>query len=193
MQNRGAIKFFAIAFALVCLYQLSFTFVTARVEKKAKEYATNKVAVQQAKELSDGDEVLEIILMDSIAQAREKYYTDSISNLVVYNILVTEYTYKECKERELNLGLDLKGGMNVVLEVSVKDIVNALSGHSQDPVFKQAMKMATEKQKSSGQSFVQLFGESFTEVDPNARLASIFLYEFKDKGITTNSNKRRGS
>lgn len=187
MQNRGAIKFFAIAFALVCLYQLSFTFVTSRVEKKAKEYARNEVAVQQANELADGNKVLETFLMDSIAIARETYYLDSIANVEVYNILVTGYTFKECKEREINLGLDLKGGMNVVLEVSVGDIVNALSGNSQDPVFKEAMKMAYQKQKSSGQGFVTLFGESFNEVDPNARLASIFLYEFKDKGITTNS------
>jgi len=77
--------------------------------------------------------------------------------------------------------------MNVVLEVSVGDIVNALSGNSQDPVFREAMKLAYQKQKNSGQGFVTLFGESFNEVDPNARLASIFLYEFKDKGITTNS------
>ncbi len=187
MQNRGAIKFFAIAFALVCLYQLSFTFVTTRVEKKAKEYATNETAVQEANKLAGGDQILESYLMDSIANARENYYKDSISNVVVYDILVTGYTFKECKEREINLGLDLKGGMNVVLEVSVGDIVNALSGKSQDPVFRQAMSMAYQKQKSSGQGFVALFGESFNEIDPNARLASIFLYEFKDKGITTNS------
>ncbi len=187
MQNRGAIKFFAIAFALVCLYQLSFTFVTSRVEKKAKDYATNETAVQEANKLADGNKALETYFMDSIAVARENYYKDSVSNLVVYDILVAKYTFKECKERELNLGLDLKGGMNVVLEVSVSDIVNALSGNSQDPVFRQAMTLAKQKQTSSGQSFVTLFGESFNEIDPNARLASIFLYEFKDKGITTNS------
>ena len=187
MQNRGAIKFFAIAFALVCLYQLSFTFVTSRVEKKAKEYANNEVAINEAKKLAQGNQGLETYLMDSISTARENYYLDSIANVVVYDILVTGYTFKDCKEREINLGLDLKGGMNVVLEVSVGDIVNALSGNSQDPVFREAMTKAYEKQKNSGQGFVSLFGESFNEVDPNARLASIFLYEFKDKGITTNS------
>ncbi len=187
MQNRGAIKFFAIAFALVCLYQLSFTFVTSRVEKKAKEYATNEVAVQLANKLAKGDEALELYLMDSISKSRDRYYKDSVSNVEVYNILVTGYTYKECKERELNLGLDLKGGMNVVLEVSIGDVVKALSGNSQDPTFKKAMAMAYEKQKNSGKGFVTLFGESFNEVDPNARLASIFLYSFKDKGITTTS------
>ncbi len=187
MQNRGAIRFFAIAFALVCLYQLSFTFVTTRVESKAKDYANSEATIQEAKKLADGNQGLETFLTDSIANAREQYYLDSISNEVVYNILVAEYTFKECKERELNLGLDLKGGMNVVLEVSVVDIVNALSGNSQDPVFREAMTLASQRQKSTGQGFVTLFGEAFNEVDPNARLASIFLYEFKDKGITTNS------
>lgn len=187
MQNRGAIKFFAIAFALVCLYQLSFTFVTSRVESKANEYANSEVAVQQANKLAKGNKALETYLMDSISKSRKKYYEDSVSNVVVYDLLITGYTYKECKERQLNLGLDLKGGMNVVLEVSIREVVNALSGNSQDPVFRKAMTMATEKQKNSGAGFVALFGESFDEIDPNARLASIFLYEFKDKGITTSS------
>ena len=187
MQNRGAIKFFAIAFALVCLYQLSFTFVTSRVETKAKEYATSGIAVQQANKLAKGNKALETYLMDSISKSRKKYYEDSVSNVVVYDLFVTGYTYKECKERQINLGLDLKGGMNVVLEVSIGEVVNALSGNSQDPVFRQAMTMAYEKQKNSGDGFVTLFGESFNEIDPNARLASIFLYEFKDKGITTSS------
>jgi len=187
MQNKGAITFFSISFALVCLYQLSFTLATSRVESHAKDYAVNETAQEQADVLAKGDEVLRGYLMDSIAKKRENYYLDSVANTVIYNIGIDEYTYKECKEREINLGLDLKGGMNVVLSVSVYDIINALSGHSEDPVFVQALQMAKEKQKSSGKDFVTLFGESFQEIDPNARLASIFLYEFKDKGITTNS------
>ncbi len=187
MQNKGAIKFFAISFALVCLYQLSFTVVTSRVEKKAKEYAASSVALQQAKKLAGGNEAREKYLLDSIEKARENYYLDSIANEVVYNIGIDSYTYKECKEREINLGLDLKGGMNVVLEVSVSDIIDALSGHSEDPTFRKAMKMAKEMQKNSNKDFVTLFGEAFQKIDPNARLASIFLYEFKDKGITTTS------
>jgi SecD/SecF fusion protein len=187
MQNRGAIKFFAIAFALVCLYQLSFTFVTSRVEKHAKEYAVNATAQRLADELAGDNEVLRNYYLDSIAKARESYYLDSISNEVVYNIFVDEYTYKEAKEREINLGLDLKGGMNVVLEVSVGDIIKALSGNSDDPVFKEAMAQAYQMQKNSNKDFVTLFGEAFQQVDPNARLASIFLFEFRDKGITTNS------
>ena len=187
MQNRGAIKFFAIAFALVCLYQLSFTFVTARVEKHAKEYAVNETAQKLAKELAGDNEVLKNYYLDSIAKSRDKYYLDSISNEVVYNIFVAKYTYKEAKEREINLGLDLKGGMNVVLEVSVGEIIKALSGNSDDPVFKKALAQAYKMQRNSNKDFVTLFGEAFQNVDPNARLASIFLFEFRDKGITTNS------
>ena len=107
MQNRGAIKFFAIAFALVCLYQLSFTFVTTRAERNAKEYAVNTTAQNLANELAGNDEVLKNYYLDSIAKSRENYYLDSISNIVIYDILIDEYTYKEAKERELNLGLDL--------------------------------------------------------------------------------------
>ncbi|MEE4259890.1 MAG: protein translocase subunit SecDF [Bacteroidales bacterium] len=187
MQNRGAIKFFAIAFALVCLYQLSFTFVTTMAERNAEEYAVNQTAQNLADELAGNDEVLRHYYLDSISKSRENYYLDSISNVVIYDILIDEYTYKEAKERELNLGLDLKGGMNVVLDVSVGDIIYALSGKSDDPVFKEALALTYQKKKNSNKDFVTLFGESFEEVDPNAQLASIFLFEFRDKGITTNS------
>ncbi|MBL7104069.1 MAG: protein translocase subunit SecDF [Bacteroidales bacterium] len=188
MQNRGAIKFFAILFALVCLFQLSFTFVTSRVEKHARDYADNEATVDLAKELSNGDELLEGFILDSISRAREHYYLDSMSNQVVYNILLRKYTYKDCKEREINLGLDLKGGMNVTLEVSIGDIVKGLSGNSQNPTFQEALKRTYEKQKDSQKDFVTLFGESIKEIDPNFSLASIFLYEFRDKGITATSS-----
>ena len=80
-------------------------------------------------------------------QPEKNYFLDSVSNETVFNIGVRKYTYKECKEREINLGLDLKGGMNVTLEVKVSDIVRALSGNSEDPVFVQALALAREKQK----------------------------------------------
>lgn len=187
MQNKGAIKFFAIALAIVCLFQLSFTFFTKRVEKKAREYSRNEAAISQAKELAGGNTLLEQKLMDSISKSRERYYLDSMSGQPVFNILVRKYTYQECKERELNLGLDLKGGMNVTLEVSVVDIVRALSGYSTNPVFTQAVDMALQKQKNSQSDFVTLFGESFQEIDPNASLAAIFnTVELKDR-ISYNS------
>jgi SecD/SecF fusion protein len=179
MQNKGAIRTLAIIFALIFLYQLSFTLVTKRVERKAAKYA-----IAEANKLANGDQTQ----FNLVKNQKETYYLDSISNVNVYNLLVKKYTYRDAKEKEINLGLDLKGGMNVTLEVSVKDIVNALSGHSQDPTFVQAMELATERQEKSEGDFVTLFGEAFEEVDPNARLASIFLYEFKDKGITVNSS-----
>jgi len=188
MQNKGAIKFVAILFALVCLYQLSFTFVAGRVQDEAKEYARNDQAIREAKQLAGGNQDLETYYLDSIAKARDSYYLDSVSNEPVYNLLIAKFTYKDAKDRELNLGLDLKGGMNVVLEVKVDDIIAALSGHSTDPVFLKAMKEAREMQKHSNKDFVVLFGNAFEKIDPNASLASIFLYEFKDKGITTSSS-----
>ena len=178
MQNKGAIRTIAIIFSLIFLYQLSFTLVTKRVEKKAEKYAE-----AEASKLANGNESE----FGLIKEQKETYYLDSISNVNVYNLLFKKYTYRDAKEREINLGLDLKGGMNVTLEVSVKDIVKALAGNSQDPTFVKAMELATERQEKSEGDFVSLFGEAFEEVDPNARLASIFLYEFKDKGITVNS------
>ncbi|MCF8368965.1 MAG: protein translocase subunit SecDF [Bacteroidales bacterium] len=185
MQSRGAIKFFAILFALVCLFQLSFTFMTASVERNAREYADSETTAKIANDLAKGNELLQGYYVDSIAQARENYYLDSMDNQVIY---LWKYTYKDCKEREINLGLDLKGGMNVTLEVSIGSIVRGLSGNSQNPVFLQAMDLTFEKQKDSQKDFVTLFGEAIEETDPNFSLASIFLYEFRDKGITANSS-----
>jgi SecD/SecF fusion protein len=149
MQNKGAIRLFAIALAIVCVYQLSFTFVARKVEKDAVEYAA-------------GDSLL------------EANYLDSIGGKVVYNILVRKYTYRECKEREINLGLDLKGGMNVTLEVSMVDMIRSLSNYSTDTTFNRAIALAREYQKDSQEDFITLFGQAFEEIDPNGRLAAIF-------------------
>ena len=187
MQNRGAIATFAIILALASLFQLSFTFFTKSVEKKAKAYAKNEQAATIAQKLAKGDILRESYFMDSLSKVRERHYLDSMANETVYNILLKKYTYQDCKEREVNLGLDLKGGMNVMMEVSVVDIIRGLSGNSQDPTFLQAMSLAQQKQRNSQRDFVDLFQESFEEVDPNARLAAIFAYEFKNQGITTTS------
>lgn len=174
MQNKGAIRFFAIAFALVCAFQLSFTLVTSITEKKARKYSTNEQAISLAKKLAKNDAKIEARLTDSIQQARTRYYLDSVANQPVYNILLRKYTYKECLDREINLGLDLKGGMNVTMEVSVADVVKGMSGNSTNPVFTKSMAMANEKQKNSQKDFVTLFGESFAEIDPNAKLSAVF-------------------
>lgn len=158
MQNKGAIQLFAIALALVSLYQLSFTWVTNNVRKDAVEAA-------------NGD------------FKKELAYLDSISTESVYNFLwFKEFTYQECLDRELNLGLDLKGGMNVTLEISVVDLIRSLANNSKDPTFVSAIKSAQKKQKDSQDDFVNLFGQAFEEVDANARLAAIFhTRELQDK------------
>jgi SecD/SecF fusion protein len=188
MQSKGAIKVFAIAFSIVCLFQLSFTFFSTKVERNARTYASNQEAVNEAETLAKGDPLLKTFYLDSIERVRESHYIDSMSNQVVYNLLVRKYTYKDVKEREINLGLDLRGGMNVVLEVSIGDIVKALAGpNSVNPIFQQAMQKAYAMQRSSQRDFVTLFGEAFNEIDPNAKLASIFnTVELKDK-ISYNS------
>ncbi len=167
MQSKGAIKLFAIVLALVCLYQLSFTLVTRGVEADAREYANN----------------------DPI---KEKEYLDSIGPKGVYNIGVKDYTYRECKEREINLGLDLKGGMNVTLEVSVMDLVRSMAGQNvEDPTFKKAIDRASELQRNSNKDFVTLFGQAFTEVDPNASLAAVFAnIENQDKIKFNSTNEQ---
>ncbi|MCD6113541.1 MAG: protein translocase subunit SecDF [Bacteroidales bacterium] len=182
MQNKGILKFFAIVFAIVCIFQLSFTFFTKRVENRAKEYARNKEAIELAAKLSKGDKIKEGYYLDSLAKVREKFYKDSMSNQVIYNILIRKYTYKECLQREINLGLDLKGGMNVTLEVSVADIIKALSGNCNNPTFVKVINTTIQKQKNSQSDFITLFEETFKEIDPNAKLASFFnTVELKDK------------
>ncbi len=150
MQNKGAIRLFAILLAVVSLYQLSFTFFTKRTEKAAKEFAKG----------------------DSF---KEFAYLDSLANETVYNFLfLKKYTYMECKENEINFGLDLKGGMNLILEVKVADIVKALSNYNNNPTFVEAIKRAEAKEKTTAKDFITLFSEEFDAIDPNAQLATIF-------------------
>ena len=160
MQNKGLVRILAACLALVCAFYLSFSFVTRHYDKAAKAYA-------------DGDAVKEYLYLDSIATKKVWF----------------GYTLKECREKEINLGLDLKGGMNVTMEVSVPDILDALSGHNETPNYKEALALAKQKQKSSGADFVTLFIESYKEVDPNGQLASIFsTFELKDKVTLTSTN-----
>ncbi|HNX44436.1 MAG TPA: protein translocase subunit SecDF [Bacteroidales bacterium] len=190
MQNKGAIRFFAIAFALVCLFQLSFTIVARITEKKAVRFAQTEAVTAEAKQLAKGNAAREIDILDSLVQLRKKYFLDSVSNQPVYNLLIRKYTYKECLEHEINLGLDLKGGMNVTMEVSVSDVVKAMSGNSTNETFVKAMNMANEKMKNSQSDFVTLFGESFTEIDPNAKLSAIFgRMELRDKIKPNSTNE----
>lgn len=174
MQNKGLIRFFAIALAVVSLYQLSFTFFARKVERDAREYASSEKYVNLAREMAQGDEVLEGMLQDSIFKVRERFYLDSMMNQTVYNLGIASFTFRQVKEREINLGLDLKGGMNVTLEVSVPDILRVLSEFSADPTFNEALAQASLEQRVRREEYLVLFGEAFQEIDPNARLAAIF-------------------
>ncbi|MDR1951541.1 MAG: protein translocase subunit SecDF, partial [Bacteroidales bacterium] len=180
MQNKGAIRFFAIIFALICVYQLSFTLVTRNVEKKANAYATSFAVQAEARELAEGDAVRERFIYDSLVAVRYQYFLDSVANQIVYNIGVRKYSFREAKEREINLGLDLRGGMNVMMEVSIVDVVKALAGHSTDPMFTSAIQKAIEKNKvTPNTDFVTMFAEAWRETDPNASMAAIFSWEMK--------------
>jgi SecD/SecF fusion protein len=166
MQNKGAVKLLAIALALVTIYQLSFTYITRRVERDAAAYA-------------DGDPV------------RQQAYLDSMMRENVYNFLgIRQYTYREAKEREINLGLDLRGGMNVTLEISSYEIIRALSNYSDDPTFVDALNLAREYQKTSTEDFITLFGRAFETIDPDAQLAAIFSTpELRDRITFASSNQ----
>ncbi len=151
MKSKGAVKFFAIALILVSIFQLSFTLKTYLIEKDAKEFANGNEKV-------------------------ERIYLDSVSRLQVYNFLgIKKFTYLQCKERELNLGLDLQGGMNVTLEVSLADLLRGLSNNSQDANFNKAVELARERLKTSQKDYVTLFGEAFNEVSPSGKLSAIFV------------------
>ena len=172
MQNRNAIKIFAILFAIVCLYQLSFTWVAGGVEDDAVAYAADYPTEEQ--------------------ESKKKFYLDSVNSEPVFDILLTEYTYAECKQRELNLGLDLKGGMNVTLEVMVIDVVKALSNNSKDEAFTTAIANTLNAQKDSQEDFVILFGMEYEKVAPaaNTGLSAIFSTpDLRDKIQFSSTNQ----
>ncbi len=182
MQHKGVVKFFAITFILVCLFQLSFTFISYYYSGKSDNYANAPQVKAMAKTMAQGNPLKEEYYYDSISKSRLEYFNDSMASVDVFNILLKKYTLKDVREREINLGLDLKGGMNVTMAVSVPDVIRALSGYNQDPTFLKALQSAINKEKTSTRDFVDLFSESFKETDPNAKLAAIFnTVELKDK------------
>ncbi len=181
MQNKGLIRFFAILFALVCLYQLSFTFSARSVEKKAKGYA-EKIATAQAKQLAGGDVNSQQYqnCYDSLFAVYEAHFLDSISDKTAESTLWA--SYKKSKAREINLGLDLKGGMNVMMEVSTVDVVRALGNHTTDTLFNKAIDKALEKQKvTPNTNFVNLFEEAILSLNPNVKLSTYFSAQLRDK------------
>ena len=158
MKNKGLILFFTILIALVCVYCLSFSFASWRVENKADKFANDPAALEDVKKMANGDVMLEKHLTDSVLDARTRQYLTSINDSTVY----LGNTYKECKYKELNLGLDLKGGMNVTLEISIPDAVKSLAVDVEDPLFKNAFEKAqAEYAKTVNGDFIDIFVKSF--------------------------------
>jgi SecD/SecF fusion protein len=182
MQNKGLIRLLAIALALVCFYQLYFTYKSYKVENDAKAYG-----ITQAKLKNPGATPMQL---EGLAQKQQEQYLDSIASQPVYNFLgLRKYTFREVGEYAIPLGLDLKGGMNVTLEIAVVDLVRAMSGNSTDSTFRAAIKLALQNQKSSQEDFVTLFGKAFQKIDPNAKLAAIFnTLDLRDKVNFNSSN-----
>ncbi len=179
MQSKGAIRLVAILLAIACLWQLSFTLVTDIHEKKAVKFAEKAaVAAQSSAAFSKVPEGEQAYYLDSIRKEQNRWYTDSISSQKVY----FGYTFKEVKAKEINLGLDLKGGMNVMLQVQLQDLVKALAGENQTPEFLTALNLAKERSVNSQSDYITLFGEAWKEVGGGQRLAQIFgTYEMRDQ------------
>ncbi len=163
MQNKGLIKLFAILFGLVSLYQLSFTYFASKVEKDAANYATKMVPTNDAREKA----------------AFERKYLDSVSNQEVVNLEVTKYTYDDIKEKEMNLGLDLKGGVNAILQVSVKEVLKGLSNDSKNEIFNNALNAADQRLKSSNDTYLDLFFQEFESTAGTTKLSDPTIFGTK--------------
>ena len=179
MQSKGAIRFVAILLLLASLWQLSFTAVTKYQEKKAEKYADNKAeAAMQSAAFAKVADVDKAFYLDSIKKDESRRYIDSISSEKVY----FGYTFKDVRAKSINLGLDLKGGMNVMLQVQLKDLVAALAGGNDAPEFVNALTLAQERSVESRLDFISLFAEAWKETSNGTPLAQIFgTYEMRDK------------
>ncbi len=187
MQNKGAIKIFAILLALACIFYLSFTWVTRGVEIDAKEFAegvsASPVVAAAAKAYSNNNPTKELFYIDSVKTKTVDRYLDSVKKQPVYDLLLASYTYEECKKREINLGLDLRGGMNVTLEISVADILKNLSNNNPDAAFNKAITDASAKLgKENNDNYLDLFEKTYKSNSPNGKLAPLFqTVELKGK------------
>ncbi len=186
MQSKGAIRFVAILLLIACVWQLSFTLVSSIQGKKAKKYAEQAaIAVQSTPAFAKVAVEDQAYYLDSIKKDQERWYVDSISNEKVY----FGYKYKDVRTKEINLGLDLKGGMNVMLQVQLEDLVKALSGNSTEPQFHQALALAKSRSVNSQSDFITLFGEAWEEITGGARLSQIFgTYEMRESITPESSN-----
>jgi SecD/SecF fusion protein len=179
MQSKGWIRLVAILLAIASIWQLSFTAVTTIQERKADKFAENAAtAAMNSASFAKVSTEDQAYYLDSIRKDQNRVYIDSVSSKKVY----LWNTYKDCKAKEINLGLDLKGGMNVMLQVQLQDLVKALSGDNPNPAFQKALALAKERSVNSREDYITLFGNAWKEVSGGQRLAQIFgTFEMKDK------------
>ncbi|WP_405606707.1 protein translocase subunit SecDF [Polaribacter sp. Asnod1-A03] len=163
MQNKGLIKLFAILFGLVSLYQLSFTFLANKVEDDAVNFANTKGTDSDARQKA----------------TLERKYLDSVANKEIIDLGVAQYSYNDVKDKEMNLGLDLKGGINAILQVSVKEVLKSLSNDSKNVVFNQALDAADEAQKSDNANYLDLFFEEFEKIAGDTKLSDPSIFGTK--------------
>jgi len=185
MQNKGAIRLFAILLTLACAYYLMFTYVGINIENDAKayseEYITHKDVVESAAKPAGEKYLTGKSYLDSVKNSRKAMYLDSLKKIAVIDFGPLKYTYEEVRDRQLNLGLDLKGGMNVTLEVSVAEIIKGLSNNSNDPAFLKALENATTAQKTSSKDYVTLFGEEYKKLSSGKLAINFQTIELKGK------------
>jgi SecD/SecF fusion protein len=171
--TRTALVILTALVVLICIYCLSFTFKVNSIENKAVALAEKSIPMKDPAKLYPGNQLAQFLYEDSIHQMRiihKNRYLDSIANEKVY----LWNTYKACKEQQLNLGLDLQGGMSVVLQVSLKELLQSLSDNSRDPNFNKSLDVAEQRMASSNDDYITLFIKAFKELKPNDKLASIF-------------------
>lgn len=184
MRSKGTITFVAILIALACIYQLSFTWATKHQENKAKDYAAAAVAkMKKSAEYAAVSKLDQAYFLDSLYKERDRYYIDSINSKKVF----LGFTYKGVKEKEINLGLDLKGGMNVMLQVQLKDLVQVLAANNQSPEFLKTMKLAGKWEVTSREDFITLFARAWEQVAPGKKLSSVFSNTATNNKITPQS------
>ena len=163
MQNKGLIKLFAILFGLVSLYQLSFTFLANKVEDDAVIYADSKAIDDDARQKA----------------SFERKYLDSVANKDIIDLKFAQYTYNDVKDKEMNLGLDLKGGINAILQVSVKEVLKSLSNESKNEAFNNALDAADVRQKDSNLNYIDLFFEEFEKIAGTTKLSDPSIFGTK--------------
>lgn len=183
MQLKGLVKFFTVALILISLYQLSFTFIVNNVEGKARANAKSYVKATQPTLTDNSDE------QNKAIDARFDQIADSMQGEIVFNALVKKYTYQEAKDQQINLGLDLQGGMNVTLEVGLDDLVRAMSNNPKDPALNKAIETANKQKANSDADFIQLFGDAY-KANGGTTLAALFTKP-SEKEITLSSTQEQ--